>query len=998
MIELLLALWMCAVARAEVPPEQAGRPIEGVELRPELVGVLRPEEIGVRSGARLGRALVRGVITRLLETGRLVEVEVSTRWVDGRLVLTVGGTPRLIASRIDVAGNRLLDDEQIRRVIGVETGGEIRRDGLLAIRDALERAYAERGYGAARADVGVRETDDPTRVVLRIEIEEGPPARIAELLFETPVWLPDEVDLDDLYDVEAGDILDHVALRDAQRRLETRLRRRGFLEAQVGDRRIAFGAPGIVVTVPIAPGPRFRTVLRGYAPLPRDVVEQALGTSEEQLVGEAARRTAEQRVREAAQRHGFLRAQVAIRRRPLTERSAELVVALVLGPQVRVRAIRFPGAVHYEPDLLREQIYSYLEEDLPGGDLFQPVDVNVVDALGLGGSYGRAPTTAVARPLVVRPRDVYYVPTYREALRHLQELFRAEGYLAATVGPARVVERSPTEIDIEIPVTPGPRTTLYDVTVERNEHVLTHEILETTGLSRGTPLSYRALEEARIRIQDLYQDRGYLFVRVDPRLRFSDDRTRATVSFEVVEGYRVRVGRVIVRGAERTSHALIRERLRLRPGGLYRPALARESQERLLELGVFIGVTVGPSDPDLPERVKPVLVQVTERPLQYLDTTFGFATGEGLRGSIEYGYRNLFGYALSLRLRGQLGYQVYFADETVEQRFRRLTVGNQLERQLTVGLLLPHMPAIGYLRTALDFVHLRENERDFGFDKNAVVLTLSSTLLKRLFLQMAVSLENNTIGFFESQSLAEYLQMTMDSRIRRLLLVPEGESTITSVRPSVSLDLRDNAFTPTRGLFASASLEWVRSVATAPADEGDPEFFSDFFKLGLSTSGYLPLGRGIVLAAQLRIGRIFHLQQRSRTYPNRLFFLGGVDSLRGFQQDELIPQDIADEIAASEGELDPDSVLRGGDTYLLGRTELRVPLTGFLHAGLFLEAGNLWVNTDAFAPFDLRPTGGLGARFATPAGFIALDYGINLLRRRELGEGFGALHFSIGLF
>ena len=38
------------------------------------------------------------------------------------------------------------------------------------------------------------------------------------------------------------------------------------------------------------------------------------------------------------------------------------------------------------------------------------------------------------------------------------------------------------------------------------------------------------------------------------------------------------------------------------------------------------------------------------------------------------------------------------------------------------------------------------------------------------------------------------------------------------------------------------------------------------------------------------------LVQCSRTYPDRLFFLGGVDSVRGFAQDSMVPEDIAEQL------------------------------------------------------------------------------------------------------
>jgi outer membrane translocation and assembly module TamA len=45
----------------------------------------------------------------------------------------------------------------------------------------------------------------------------------------------------------------------------------------------------------------------------------------------------------------------------------------------------------------------------------------------------------------------------------------------------------------------------------------------------------------------------------------------------------------------------------------------------------------------------------------------------------------------------------------------------------------------------------------------------------------------------------------------------------------------------------------------------------------------------------------------------------------------------------------------------------------------------------------LRWNAGVGLRYATPVGPLAVDYGFNLTRQVE-DEPFGAFHFSIGLF
>jgi outer membrane protein assembly factor BamA len=307
------------------------------------------------------------------------------------------------------------------------------------------------------------------------------------------------------------------------------------------------------------------------------------------------------------------------------------------------------------------------------------------------------------------------------------------------------------------------------------------------------------------------------------------------------------------------------------------------------------------------------------------------------------------------------------------------------------------LPGLGRVRTSLDLVHLRDNERDFGLDQNAAGLTFTHSPLRDITLTLGGDLENNNVDLFVGQALQEYLKTVDSARLKRLLRVPEGTSTLVAARTSISYDRRDSAFTPTRGGFLSLNAELARTLTGKP-DEFDTvnEFVSRFLKLSITASGYVPLGP-VVLAGQLRGGRIVHLTDASKTYPNRAFFLGGVDTMRGFLEDELIPQDIAEQIAADPN-LDPNAIVRSGDAFVLVRGELRFPIYGVLRGGLFADLGNLWADAAKLNPVELRPTAGVGVRVDTPVGPLALDWGFNLDPRGELRERSSAVHFSIGLF
>ncbi|MFO0570367.1 MAG: BamA/TamA family outer membrane protein, partial [Polyangiaceae bacterium] len=88
--------------------------------------------------------------------------------------------------------------------------------------------------------------------------------------------------------------------------------------------------------------------------------------------------------------------------------------------------------------------------------------------------------------------------------------------------------------------------------------------------------------------------------------------------------------------------------------------------------------------------------------------------------------------------------------------------------------------------------------------------------------------------------------------------------------------------------------------------------------------------------------------------------------------------------------------------------ELRIPLSGNVQTGLFLDSGNLWRDPQKVNPLRLRYAVGSGLRIGTPIGPLVFDYGFNVERildqidpsrtEQRFWESIGAFHFSIGLF
>lgn len=993
---------LASTAGAQVPAHLARRRVTAVRVAGETSGATGAGDVGIPVGAPLTRRMLRGATRRLIESGRWADVQIDVVPDGPDVALVVHLTARVVITRVDVEGNAVMSHEDVVSALALGPGGELEGRDLRALARSVATAYTERGYVDARVTLRLRDTDDPSRKVLLVGVFEGEPQRVLGYDYgvETP---PAGFDLPGEVGLGAGAVLDRRRLREGVERAARRLREEGWLEARLGRPIIHPEDGGARIALPAHIGPRYEIRLIGHAPIPRQTVEAALGLREDRLT----RTTLEAlrgRVLDVLRRHGFHGGEVTLRRYAgRREGTAVLEVRMRPGRQLHVVGMSFPGASHFTTDYLRDQLISVLEEDLPDTRFFPPVDSDTLDRVGMGGRAVIPRERSVPAPLEVDPSRVFYEPLYERAVEHLTELFQAQGYLSARVGPVRLEAVGRDRAVVAIPVHEGPRTLLFGVSLRGNEVIGDRELLTAAELSRGEPFSYLALEEAVSRMTELYRERGYLYARIEPDVRFSEDRERAEVAIRVIERFEVHFGAIRVEGASRTSVDLIRDVLRFAPGDLYRPSVIRASQDALMALGVFTSVTITPESPELPERVKPVVVTVHERLPYFFDASIGISTGQGFRGGAELQFRNLGGYAIDLAVRGQLGLQFFFQDAELSRNIGNLPLKDRLERRIGATITLPHLPGVSGVRATLDLVHIRDNERAFGLDKDGVALSLIWRPERFLSFTLSGELEYNGVQLFGDRTRIEEIlnpepgQPPPDPRVVRLLRVPQGDSVVVSARLAGSLDQRDNPFVPTRGWSTAASAEWVRTLELVDQPP-EQRFFSHFLKLGVSANGYIPIGP-VVLAGQLRLGGILHLENGSRTYPNRQFFLGGVDTLRGLNQDQLQPQDIAD-FQLANPDARTGTVLQGGDFFYLVRAELRFPIIDVFHGAVFADLGNHWADPSSIRLDEsfVRPTFGVGARIVTPIGPLALDLGLNPLQRVDLGEPFVAFHFSIGVF
>ncbi|HMI83625.1 MAG TPA: POTRA domain-containing protein [Polyangiaceae bacterium] len=1037
----------------------------------------------VRVGERATTALARRAARELTDTGRYARASVSAEELGDGVVLKLSVLPRRLIASVSVEGAHLEEDALLAEahiaVGGEVTVVTLPQMSARLVALHRERGYRR---AAANIDVRETDDPMQVALVVRIDPGPKSTVTRRTFVRDGVAYAPDPVldaELDALarsYAVGEGQTVDEESLAAADRALTEAMRGAQYSRATV-QHQIVVQEPYTFLYVRIDPGPKF---VRRYAGLLRfdaDDLERALEIDKE--LDRSVRRLGS-KITDFYARRGFLDVEVdAEERGGSGDRVHVLFFAVREHSQVKVVSREFPclsGGPLSVVDATRD-IDSFLEEELPGSGLFGSVDAAGVDAL-----HGPTTSTGTrVLPLELEPRATYVAETYDRALKHLQDYYRSQGYLSAAVGPLQLVRRQcdrhsppngclplnpPVRVQsacvydaeglpleepapdrrllcvpdpkmgifcepgmrMRIPVKLGPRTTLYDIAFEGNKMLVEQDLAEKAELELGSPVSQTALEAARRRVLDAFKEEGFAFAEVRTVLDYSGDRTRGRARFIISESERVYVDGIVVRGLKRTNPALVARRMSLTRCGRDRPvdqcepfrtSDVRKSEERIATLGTFSSVSISLEDPQVPAKRKVVIVEVQERITQYLEPRAGFSTGDGVRGTLEYGHRNLGGQAIQFTFRTQLNYlpDAFIIDEDVKENYRDLAIAERLERRNTASLVFPEIGLGPLVRLGVDGIDVRDNARDFGLTKDAAIATVTYRPARTVYAQLGGSLERNDVDIFRGGTIDAYLAdvarrggSTLD--LSRLLRVPTGLSFAVAERVSATWDRRDNPFGATRGTQLVAGVEHVHafragavpgvcSVEPKPGEVVPDACPSDFLRLTGTASGYVRLTEGgMAIAVSVRAGRIQQLIINSKTYPDRLFFLGGVDSMRGFLADSLVPEDIAQEIINPTNPQNrltiQDVRIRGGDVFINPRLELRIPVSGVWEWGIFLDTGNVWVEPQNFNPFALRYAAGAGIRVGTPIGPIAFDYGINLIRREW--EDRGNFHFSIGLF
>lgn len=995
-----------------------GQPVLAVEFdapRDEDVREL-VELVEIEPGYLLEAEAIRTALKRLYALGRFADVAVYASRRTGTVTLRFVVTALTRLGELDVEGLELANIDALREALRIRSGDEIDSRTPERLRARAEQHLMRSGFPSARVTVDVVADDKASQHDYVLRVVEGAPVRVRSIQFAGQPATSAAV-LSTELTLAVGDILDTQALERERERLRLAYRRRGFLGVELDPPLLAIQDQQADITFVVRAGRRIALHFRGNE-LFTDAALRSLMPAQDGPVRQATidrlARTIEQEYRRA----GRFAARVTVRAfKDGGENAVRYVLDIDEARPVRVRTIEIAGASAFANDLLERQIRAVVAYDASSQGVLQSLSVPTRCQLATLEVSSAAEPDCPAE--WVRPPERWLPEAYANALGQLESIYKNLGYLEARLGPAAPRFEGDT-VDVSVPIVEGPQTFIQTLAFRGNQAFESGDLLTTAyeatanrdmqaPIQPGSPYSATGVEDVRIALVRRYRDQGYLYARVFADARVKPGESWAEVAYRIEEGPQVRIQRVLIRGNRFTRESLIKSRIQLAPGDVYRLDQALTDQRAIGALGVFSSVRVKLIDEERPAELKDLVAEVVERDRQPVEIAPGISTADGPRIQASYSHINVLGtasvFTLSLKLNRQVFFDLYGqAAQTIRERYDELSALEQLERVVRAGIRSPRFVALPFEPSArFDLVHERTNAIAYSLDSLTAIFGVDFFPTERLTvsLEPQASITDLECPKDANGVIVDCLGEVRDLRPDRPAL-SRGTRQMVKFGPSVTYDLRDDPFNPTRGIYAFARAFYaVGSLRAGAEDTPVPIALAN---LEGAVSSYVSLGP-VVLALSLRGGTIDAIQDEVPI--DERFFLGGRDSLRGFVERNLIPEDACFAPEESETVLprgcgvfiqDDPPLSPGGKNFALLKSELRVPLSERFSFALFADVGNLWFERPDAEAMTLRLATGAGLRYATPVGPLAVDLGVNPFLRSDYAEPPVQLHFSVGVF
>jgi len=533
-------------------------------------------------------------------------------------------------------------------------------------------------------------------------------------------------------------------------------------------------------------------------------------------------------------------------------------------------------------------------------------------------------------------------------LEALRSYYLSRGFLEFRIDSTQVaISPDKQDISIAINVTEGERFVVSGVKLEGNYLGKEDEFKALVKIGLGQAYNAETVAETNKAFTDYFGKFGFAFARVDARPEIDRLTNRVTFVLIAEPSRRAYVRRINVAGNNRTRDEVVRREFRQLESAWYDGDKIKLSRDRVDRLGFFTEVNIDTQEVPATTDQVDLTVNVVEKPTGSISLGAGFSSTEKVALSFGIRQENAFGSGN------------YLATEVNTSKYNRTIV---------ISTTDPYFTPEGISRT-IDVFH--RTTRPYLGDLNAYSLVSSGAGMRFGVpfseidtVYFGVNLEQTSIrpGNNLPNAYVEYMQ--------------QFGYTSNSLPFTIgwARDGRDSALVPTRGI-----LQRFNSDLSASGD-------ARYVRTNYQIQQYTPLTKKYTLALNADLGWGQGLSDRP--YPLfKNYFVGGLGSVRGFQQSTLGPSDST------------NSLYLGGPKKIVLNAELMAPFPGAgndrtLRLFAFTDVGRAFGENEKINFNELRSSIGVGLSWISPMGPLRFSYALPM--KRQVTDKIQRLQFQIG--
>lgn len=496
----------------------------------------------------------------------------------------------------------------------------------------------------------------------------------------------------------------------------------------------------------------------------------------------------------------------------------------------------------------------------------------------------------------------------------------------------------------------------------------------------GQTFNGRTLNDDLVALKGLYAEKGFAYADISPLTDIKAEEKKVDIMFMIDRGDKIFIEEIRVTGNTRTRDNVIRRELRLLEGDVYNSEEIKRGKQDVNKLGYFEDVTINTEPGTNPRKVK-LNVEVKERATGTFSIGAGYSSVDSVMGMFSISQNNLFGKGHQLSFMAQLGgrssyYNISFTDPWYKDT--RMSVGFDLfniKREYE-----------DFDRDSIGF-NLRAGFPFFQYDYTRYHITYR---LEAIDIKLR---GGGGIEVYDYNDDDYYYGDGNDAPLE--IQKQEGKTVISSIINTITRDTRDDRFSPRMGNYLTGSAELA-------GFGGDARYLG----LNFSAAKWFPLPWDTAFMARGTIGQFFELGEDIPI--SEKYFLGGIDSMRGFEARTLGPMerkpkgtknyyvgDYKIEIPQKGYSDDYDCV--GGEKAVFFNFEYIFPIMkeSGIRGVVFTDIGNAYDKNETFFS-DLRYDVGLGVRWYSPFGPLRVSWGYNPSPKSKYDESSSNFEFSMG--